>query len=272
MVVLPPLKVCRYTPIILALSPLFNIDIKEGHIIKRKSWINHKVADFVIQAHHIPAVDVLVIVLIIFYIEGGIDKRVNLYGCCWDVGGTLVIIGVEFLIDRTGYAGNGGYTIVGALEYFSYELETINLFYFDWKIGVFVLRDTHIHFPTGSAMSVTITAVPQVGNCRFDTAEEVVVTVNSSISCLPTKINWMEVWAVGWHPEDLTAIILDWILPLAEKDFGLVEIHPNDGGNLEFFGWCSFDSVWFGFYLLQFFFVYINLKVPVVDGTILLFG
>ena len=29
------------------------------------------------------------------------------------------------------------------------DLKTINLFYLDYKIGIFVLRDMHIHFPLG---------------------------------------------------------------------------------------------------------------------------
>ena len=63
------------------------------------SLIDRKVADIVIQAHHIPAIGVLVLVLIIFYIEGGIDKSVNWYGCRWDVGGAVVCINVEVPID-----------------------------------------------------------------------------------------------------------------------------------------------------------------------------
>ena len=54
----------------------------------------------------------------------------------------------------------------------------INLFYFNYKIGVFILRDTQINFTTGSEMSVTILAFPQFVNCGFETADEVVVTGN----------------------------------------------------------------------------------------------
>ena len=54
----------------------------------------------------------------------------------------------------------------------------INLFCFNYKIGVFISRDTQINFPTGSEMIVTILAVPQVRNCGFETADEVVVTGN----------------------------------------------------------------------------------------------
>ena len=131
MAVLPPLKVCRHISIVLALFLLFAKDLKEGHIIKRHSWTYREVAYFVIQVHHIPSVGVLFPVLIIFYIEGGIDNSVNWYGCLWDVGGAVVIIDVEIPIDWTGDSGNGGYLIVGALDWFFYELETINLFYLD---------------------------------------------------------------------------------------------------------------------------------------------
>ena len=82
MAVLPPLKVRRHIPIILILYLLFTKDPKEGHIIERHSLIDRKVANFFIQAHHIPAVGLLVLVLIIWYIEGGIDKSVNWYGYC----------------------------------------------------------------------------------------------------------------------------------------------------------------------------------------------
>ena len=60
---------------------------------------------------------------------------------------------------------NVGYTIVGTLDWFYYELETINLFYLDYKIGIFVFRYTQIHFTTGSDLIFTIPAVLQVGNC-----------------------------------------------------------------------------------------------------------
>ena len=131
MAVPPTLKVHRHIPNILVLVFLFTKDLKEGHIIERHSWIDGEVADFVNQAHNIPAVGVLVLFLIIFYIEGGIDRSVNWYGYFWDIGGELVSINVEVPIDWTGYSGNGGYTIVGALDWFFYKLETINLFYFD---------------------------------------------------------------------------------------------------------------------------------------------
>ena len=68
MAVLPPLKVHINIPIILFLFLLFTKYLKEGHIIKRNSWIDRKFADFVIQAHLIPAVCVLVLILVIFYI------------------------------------------------------------------------------------------------------------------------------------------------------------------------------------------------------------
>ena len=74
---------------------------------------------------------------------------------------------------------------------------------------IFVLRDMQIHFPTGSVMSVAIPAVPQAGKCVFDTAYEVVVTVNVPLSFRPVQLNWLEVRAVGWLTEDLTAIILN---------------------------------------------------------------
>ena len=51
-------------------------------------------------------------------------------------------------------------------------------------------------FPTGSTMSVTIPAVPQVRNCVFDTLAEVVVTENIFLSCRPVQLNWLEVWEV----------------------------------------------------------------------------
>ena len=38
-----------------------------------------------------------------------------------------------------------------------------------------------IHFPTSSAMRVTIAATPQVGNCVFDTEAKVVVTGKISL-------------------------------------------------------------------------------------------
>ena len=81
------LKVRRHISIILALFLLFNKHLKEGHITKMNSWIGHGVADFVIQAHHIPAVGVIMLILIIFYIGGGINKSVNSYGCFWYVVG-----------------------------------------------------------------------------------------------------------------------------------------------------------------------------------------
>ena len=73
----------------------------------------------------------------------------------------------------------------------------------------------HIYFLTGSAMSVTIPAVPQVGNCGFDTEDEVIVTGNISLSFRPIQLNWLEVREVGWRPVDLTARILDCLLHLA---------------------------------------------------------
>ena len=76
--------------------------------------------------------------------------------------------------------------------------------------------------------------------------------------------------AVRWRPEDLTASILDYLLHLSTKDFGLVSLHTNNGGDLEFFGWWIVDSVLFDFYFLSFFFVKWNPKLPVVDGTIVL--
>ena len=85
-------------------------------------------------------------------------------------------------------------------------------------------------------MSVTIPAVPQVGNCGFYTAAEVVVTGFFSISFRPVELNWLEVRAVGCHPEELTASILDCLLHLASKDFGVVVFRPNNGVNLDFFG------------------------------------
>ena len=85
-------------------------------------------------------------------------------------------------------------------------------------------------------MNVTIPDVPQVGNCGFDTAAEVVVSGNISLSCRPVQLNWLEVRAVGWRPEELTARILNCLLRLAVKDFGLVVLHSNDGGDLDFFG------------------------------------
>ena len=85
-------------------------------------------------------------------------------------------------------------------------------------------------------MSVTITAVPQVGNCGFDTAFEVLVTGNISLSCQLVQINWMELHSVGWRPEDLTVSIPGCLLHLAAKYLGLVVIHPNNYGKLEFLG------------------------------------
>ena len=79
----------------------------------------------------IPAVGVLVLILIIFYIEGGIDKSVNCYVCCWDVGRSVVSIDVEVPIDWTGYSRNDGFTIIGAIDWLFSELETIKMFYFD---------------------------------------------------------------------------------------------------------------------------------------------
>ena len=95
MAVLPPLKVCRHTPFILTLFLLYTKDLKEGHIIERNSLIDRKVTNFFIKTHHIPAVGVLVLFLIVFYIEGGIDKSVNWYGCFWDVCGKVVSVDVE---------------------------------------------------------------------------------------------------------------------------------------------------------------------------------
>ena len=106
------------------------------------SWTDRKVSNFFIQAHHISAVGVLVLILIIFDIEVGIDKSVNWDDWFWDVGGEVVSIYVEVPMDWTRDAGNGDYTTVGTLDWFFYELETINLFYFDLKIGIFILRDT----------------------------------------------------------------------------------------------------------------------------------
>ena len=83
MAVLPPIKVCRHIPITPTFFLLFTKDLKGGHIIERNSWIDRKVTGFVIQAHHIPAVGVLVIV---------IYKSVNWYYCFWNVGGAVVII------------------------------------------------------------------------------------------------------------------------------------------------------------------------------------
>ena len=85
-------------------------------------------------------------------------------------------------------------------------------------------------------MRVTILAVPQVGKCGFETAAEVVVTGNIYLSCQPVQLNWLEVRAVGWRPEDLTTGILDCLFHLAANKFRLGALHPNDGGNLEFFG------------------------------------
>ena len=85
-------------------------------------------------------------------------------------------------------------------------------------------------------MGVTIPAVPQVGNYGFDTAAKVVVTGNIPLSCRPIQLNWMEFRAVGWRLEDLTVSILDFLLHLRVKEFGLLALWPNCGGNLEFFG------------------------------------
>ena len=104
------------------------------------------------------------------------------------------------------------------------------------KIGIFVLRDTQIHFPTGVAMGVTIPAAPQFEHCEFDTAAKVVVTGNISLSCQLVQINWMELHSVGWRPEDLTVSIPGCLLHLAAKYLGLVVIHPNNYGKLEFLG------------------------------------
>ena len=46
----------------------------------------------------------------------------------------------------------------------------------------------------------------------------------------------MEVWSVGWRPEDLTARTLDFLLHLSAKEFGLVALQTNSRGDLEFFG------------------------------------
>ena len=124
MAFLPSLKFHRNTQIFL----LFTKELKEVHIIKRNSWIDREVADFVIQAHHIPAVGVLVLVLIVFYIEGGIDNSVNWYICCWDVCGAVVSINVELPINCTGYARNGGYMIVGEIDWFFRRLKQSNFF------------------------------------------------------------------------------------------------------------------------------------------------
>ena len=77
MAVLPPLKVRRYIPIILLFFLLFTKDLEEVHIIERHSLIDREVANFIVQAHQIPAIGVLDLVLVILYIEGGIDKSVN---------------------------------------------------------------------------------------------------------------------------------------------------------------------------------------------------
>ena len=93
--ILPPLNVCRHIPIVLFLLLIFTKDLKEGHIIKIQSWIDGEVASFVIQEHHIPAMGVFVLVLIIFYIEVGIDKGVNWYWYFWEIDGSIVSIDVE---------------------------------------------------------------------------------------------------------------------------------------------------------------------------------
>ena len=64
-------------------------------------------------------------------------------------------------------------------------------------------------FPTGSTMSVTIPAVPQVVNCGFDPAYKVVVMGNISLSFQPVQLNWLEVRELGWRPVELTTSILD---------------------------------------------------------------
>ena len=128
MAVLPLLKIRKHISIILALFFLFTKDLKESHIIERHSWIYREVANFVIQAHHIPAVGLLVLGLIIFYIEGVIYKSVNWYSCCWDVGGVIFSIILEIPFNWTGYAGNGCYTIVSTLDWLFYELEIISFF------------------------------------------------------------------------------------------------------------------------------------------------
>ena len=84
-------------------------------------------------------------------------------------------------------------------------------------------------------MGVTIPAIPQVKNCGFDTAAEVVVTRQNSFSYRPVQLNWLEVRAVGWHQEDLAIRILNSLLHLAVKEFGLVSLQPNGGGDLELF-------------------------------------
>ena len=58
------------------------------------------------------------LVIILLYIEGGIDKSVNCYVCWWDVGGAVVSIDVEVQIDWPGDARNGGYTIIDAFDWF----------------------------------------------------------------------------------------------------------------------------------------------------------
>ena len=128
MVVWPPLKDRRHIPIILALFLLFAKDLKEGHIIERHSLIDRKVADFVIHEHHIPDVGVIVLFIIIFYIERGIDKSVKWYCYWWDVGGEAVSNDVEVPIDWTEDARNGGYTIVGALDWFLMRLKRSTFF------------------------------------------------------------------------------------------------------------------------------------------------
>ena len=85
-------------------------------------------------------------------------------------------------------------------------------------------------------MSVTIPAVSQIVNCGFDTASEVVVTGGKMLSFRPVQLNWMEVQAVGWRTENLTASILGYLLHLAAKGFGIVVLQQNNGGDLEFFG------------------------------------
>ena len=123
MEVLPPLKVRRHIPIILAILLLLTKDLKEVHMIKSNSWIDRKVANFFIQAHHIPAIGVLVLVLIIFYIEGVIDNSVNWYGCCWEIGRAVVNIDLEVPIEWTRDIGDGRYKIVGALDWFFMSLK-----------------------------------------------------------------------------------------------------------------------------------------------------
>ena len=48
---------------------------------------------------------VFVLVLIIFYIEGGIYNSFHLYDCLWGVGGAVFRINVEVPINLTGEGG-----------------------------------------------------------------------------------------------------------------------------------------------------------------------